>query len=121
MNTMTPLTYPTKLAARVAGEDIQPGDFVTVLIETIEMPSYLWCGWGAPLAADEPVRIHYAPSDAGQPYRVITACLPFVYVKQPQGDIHCFDTRQVELVRLDPDSGRLAWKGWRKKLKQRRK
>jgi hypothetical protein len=35
--------FPTSVVARIAGEDLKPGDFVTALTEMIELPSFLWC------------------------------------------------------------------------------
>lgn len=111
----------TTVAARVAGEDIYRGDYVTVLNEIVEMPSFLWCCSTATLPTDEPVRIRYMPENAGQPYKVVAVCLPFVYVKRPKGDVFAVDTRQLQLVRLDRDSGRHVWKQMRKPLQQKKK
>ena len=120
METTTEANYQTTVAARVAGEDIKRGDYVTVLNEIVELPSFLWC-CGGTLPADEAVRIRYMPSDAGEPFKVVDVCLPFVYTKGPKGGMTTFDTRQNQLVRLDPDSGRRVWKQLRKTLKKKRK
>ena len=121
METTTETNYQTTVAARVAGEDIKQGDYVTVLNEIVELPSFLWSCSGSTLPADEPVRIRYMPSDAGQPFKVVAVCLPFVYTKRPKGGTKTFDTRQNQLVRLDPDSGHAVWKRLRKSLKKKRK
>ncbi|QDV85156.1 hypothetical protein [Planctomycetes bacterium TBK1r] len=121
METTTEINFATSVAARVAGEDIKRGDYVTVLNEIVELPSYLWGCSGVMLPADEPVRIRYMPCDAGQPFKVVAVCLPFVYTKRPKGDTKTFDTRQNQLVRLDPGSGRSVWKRLRKHLKKKRK
>ncbi len=121
METTTEIKYQTTVAARVAGEDIQQGDYVTVLNEIVELPSFLWCCSGGTLPTDEPVRIRYMPSGAGQPFKVVAVCLPFVYTKRPKGGTTTFDTRQHQLVRLDPDSGGAVWKRLRKTLKKKRK
>ncbi|QEG39254.1 hypothetical protein [Roseimaritima ulvae] len=113
--------FATNVAARVAGEDIQPGDYVTVLNEIVELPSYLWGCSGGTLPADELVRLRYMPSDAGQPYKVVAVCLPFVYTERPKGGTNTFDTRQNQLVRLDRETGRTVWKRLRKPLKKKRK
>jgi hypothetical protein len=91
------------------------------LNEIVELPSYLWSCSAAALPADELVRIPYKPSDAGQPYKVIAVCLPFVYVKRPKGGVNVIDTRQQQLVRLDPDRSRSVWKQMRKTLKKKQK
>jgi len=106
----TKIDVATTVAARITGEDIQPGDYVTVLNEIVELPSFLWCCSGPALPMDEPVRTRYIPREAGLPCKVVTVCLPFVYVKRPQGKLATFDTRQHQLVRLDPVRGHKVWK-----------
>ena len=71
----------TTVAARIAGEDIAQGDFVTILSEIIELPSYLWACSGLSQPIDEPVRTRYLPRVVGKPHKVVAVCLPFVYVK----------------------------------------
>lgn len=114
MTTTSETDFRTTVAARVAAEDIKAGDFVTVLNEIIEMPSYLWNCSGIPISPEELVRIRYLPQNAGQPFKVVAVCLPFVYVKRPQGEIATFDTRQHQLVRLDRESVRKVWNIMRK-------
>ena len=99
----------TKVAARVAGEDLKQGDYVTVLSETIQLPSYLWCGSNDLLSADEPIQYRYLPRDAGLPLKVVAICLPFVYAKEPTGGINTLDIRQKQLARLDKEGGRAVW------------
>jgi hypothetical protein len=100
----------TTVAARIAGEDIAKGDYVTILSEIIELPSYLWDCSGISQPIDELVRLRYLPSAAGEPHRVVAVCLPFVYAKRPKGNLIALDTRQQQLVRLDRDTGRSLWK-----------
>ena len=107
----------TAVAARIAGEDIKPGDFVTILNEIIELPSFLWSCSGFSLPMDEPVCTRFMPRDAGLPLKVVTVCLPFVYAKRPRGGLATFDTRRQQLVRLDSKSGRVVWKRLRKASK----
>ncbi len=111
----------TTVAARIAGEDIAQGDFVTILSEIIELPSYLWACSGLSQPIDEPVRTRYLPRVVGKPHKVVAVCLPFVYVKQTNGNLTAFDTRQQQLVRLDRDTGRSLWKQMRKSKKQKAK
>lgn len=112
----------TTVAARIAGEDLRTGDYVTILSQIYEIPSYLWCSSGVGLAPDEPVRSRYLPrSAAGEPNKVVAICLPFVYVKRPRGTIVGLDTRQQQIVRLDRDNGRLIWKRMRKSLNKKSK
>ena len=42
MNTESTLQAEVKTAATVAGEDLARGDFVSLLNETVEFPSFLW-------------------------------------------------------------------------------
>ncbi len=119
MKTASASTFQTTVAVRISGEDIKPGDFVTILNEIIELPSFLWACSGTTLPPDEPVRTRFMPKEAGQPFRVIAVCLPFVYVKRPQGKLATFDTRQQQLVRLDRASGRKVWKQLRSALKSK--
>lgn len=109
MNLSTEIESTTTVAARVAGEDISCGDFVTVLNETIELPSFLWSCSAVSLPPEEPVRIRYAADDAGWPRQVIGICLPFIYVKTHIGVVMPIDTRQRQLVRLDEACARNVW------------
>ncbi len=109
----------TTVAARVAGEDICFGDFVTVFNEVIELPSFLWNCSGYSLPPEEPVRLRYVSSNAGVPHQVIGICLPFVYVRKPKGAVITIDTRTCQLVRLDKNCAQEIWrelktKSWKK-------
>ena len=119
--TQTKVRKPTTVAYRIAGEDIANGDYVTVLSEIIELPSFLWDCSSISLPLDEPVRTRYLPREGGKPHKVISVCLPFVYAKSYSGHWIAFDTRQQQLVRLDPGSGRSIWKkmraSWKKKAR----
>ena len=42
MDTTTETNCATNVAARVAGEDIKPGDYVTAFTEICELPSFVW-------------------------------------------------------------------------------
>jgi hypothetical protein len=111
----------TTVAARIAGEDIAKGDYVTILSEIIELPSFLWSCSGFSLPTDEPVRTRYLPRAIGEPHKVVAVCLPFVYAKPPKGQLLAFDIRQQQLVRLDRNNGRSLWKQLRKAAKKRAK
>ncbi len=120
MKNTTEAASQTTVAARIAGEDIKPGDFVTVLNELYEWPSFMWSGSGISLPADELVTIRHMPNDAGELHKVIAVCLPFVYVKQTQGDVFPIDTRQQQLVRLDRAIAQLVWRQMTKKSKTKK-
>ncbi len=116
--TDTRIGAATTVAARIAGEDIAKGDYVTVLSEIIEAPSFLWDCSGLSIPLDEPVRTRYMPRSAGEPHKVVAVCLPFVYAERPRGNLIAFDTRQQQLVRLDHTTGRSLWKRMRKARKK---
>ncbi len=109
------------VAARVASEDIKSGDFVAVLNEIFEFPSFLWSDSTVSLSPEEPVRIRYMPCNAGHPFKVVAVCLPFVYVKRHGGDVFNFDTRQHQLVRLDKSTAEKLWRRKGAKKKRKRK
>lgn len=103
-------TWKTSVAARVAGEDLKPGDYIALSRETLELPSFFWCGTSTMGSQDEPVRIHLLSRDSGSPFKIITVCLPFIYAKKPSGAIVTFDLRRSELLRLDASKGRKVFK-----------
>jgi hypothetical protein len=121
MKTSIENKHATTVAARVAGEDIKPGDYVTVLSEVVELPSYLWCCSDVALPPEEPVRGRYIPREAGEPFKVVAICLPFVYTKHPTGSTSTFDLRRTQLARLDQRIGGAVWKQLRTPLKPRKK
>lgn len=121
MKVSTPTDLKTTVAARIAGEDIACGEFVAVMNEIVELPSFLWDSSGVSLAPHEPVRIRYTASDAGQPYRVIGVCLPFVYAKTPRGRVIIIDTRQRQLVRLDRECAATVWQKMKSPSRKQRK
>ena len=110
MNDTSQSEFATTVAARVAGEDIALGDFVAVTSEVIEFPSWFWSCSSATLDPNEPVRVQFLSFDAGQPYKVIGVCLPFVYGKSHCGEVVVMDTRRRRLVRLDRTCARAVWK-----------
>lgn len=113
MTTNVSSTFGTSLAASVAPEDLRCGDFVAVLNEILEYPSFLWCDavLGAP---EEPVRLRYCAADGGLPLKIKAICLPFVFVKSPYGISQTIDVRQVQLVRLRKRYAKTVWKDLRR-------
>jgi hypothetical protein len=106
------------MAATVAGEDLACGDYVSLLNETVEFPSFLWDSCGAGLSPQELVRLKVIPANAGHPHRVIAICLPFVYVRTPSGEIATIDARRTQLVRLDRKCAKAIWKELHSQAKQ---
>jgi len=100
---------PTRVVARIAGEDLKPGDFITTLTEMIELPTFLWCCDSA-AAKDELVRLRYLPREAGEPFKVIVICLPFVFTKRANGKLMTFDIRKHQIVKLGHVTGKKVWK-----------
>src|SRR6476620_12211256 len=98
------------LARSLAAEDLRCGDFVGILNETIELPSYHWRSDGQLLPPDELVRIVYRPTEGGTPLKVKAICLPFVFVKNPNGQHQTLDVRRHNLVRLSQSYARVVWK-----------
>lgn len=109
MSTTTEINRSTTVAARVAGEDITRGDFVTIINETFELPSFLWDRTDISLSPDEPIRIQYKAGNAGLPQKVVGVCLPFVYARKPNGVLVTIDMRRQQLVRLDHDCAQTVW------------
>lgn len=97
------------LAVVVAPEDVRRGDFVAVLSETIEVPSFFWNDT-LPCARGELVRVRRVPTEDRAPLKVKAVCLPFVFVKQWNGQYQTLDVRLVRLVRLERPYAKTVWK-----------
>lgn len=106
--------HASLLAARVAPEDLRRGDFVAVLSEIIELPSFLWSET-LPRGQDELVRLRRLPTDDRAPLKVEAICLPFIFVKLPCGTHETIDVRLASLARLEKDYARTVWKALRKR------
>ncbi len=105
-------------AATVAGEDLACGDYVALLNQVLEFPSYLWDSAASSLSPHELVRLKTIPAGAGRPLRVIAICLPFVYARTPKGKTATIDTRRTQLVRLDRQCAKVIWKEMRQNRKE---
>lgn len=96
----------------IAPEDVRRGDYVAVISEIVELPSFLWsemisCG------DEKIVRVHKLPSEGGEPMKVKSLCLPFVFVERPNRQFQTIDVRLSKLVRLQNDYARTVWKSLR--------
>ncbi len=98
------------LARIVAPEDLSAGDYVAVLNETREYPSFLWLCDSYALPPHEPVRIRWRSLDNGVPLRIVDVCLPFVLIKRPCGGHQVLDTGRCQFVRLSRGYAKRAWK-----------
>jgi len=110
----------TDLVRSLAPEDLRCGDFVSVLNEIGEYPSFLWDCDSRVLADDEPVRVRWRADEGGIPLRVKAICLPFVFAKAPWGRHRILDLRQCQVVRLSARYARLAWKSLSKEKTTRK-
>src|SRR4029453_8801147 len=79
-------TAEAHLATSLAPEDIGPGDFVSILYELLELPSYFWSCDAQLLPPSEPIRMPWRTADCGTPLKVKAVCLPFIFVKHPSGE-----------------------------------
>ena len=104
----------TLLAARVAPEDLRCGDFIAVLSEVIEVPSFLWPET-LPSPRDELVRLRRLPTDDRAPLKIKAICLPFIFVELPGGAFQTIDVRLASLARLEKDYAKTVWKSMRKR------
>ncbi len=110
------------LAKPLAPEDVSSGQYVSVLREVHEVPSYVWCGndlFGDP---SELIRLAVIPDKEAVPLRVEAVCLPFVLVRTSSGQEKSLDVRRFQLARLDDHFAKAAWKACKpKRTKRRRK
>jgi hypothetical protein len=115
----TPSDTNSELSRTLAAEDVRRGDYVSILHEIVELPSYYWnCeAWTHP--PEQPVRLRWRTADCGLPLKVKAVCLPFVFVKKPCGEHRTLDVRQHALVRLTRAYGRAVWKALSKQNTER--
>ena len=98
------------VARSLAPEDLRLGDYVTVLAEIVEWPSFYWHCDAQVWPPQEPVRLQRYSDDGGTPLKIKAICLPFVFVKKPCGGHLTLDIRQHRLVRLPLAYARPVWK-----------
>jgi hypothetical protein len=103
------------LARALAPEDVRSGDYVALLYEIYDYPSFYWCADSTLLPPDQPVRIRVAPGDESIPLKVKSVCLPFVLVTMPSRGKRTLDLRKCRLARLDKKYAAAAWKAYKKK------
>jgi hypothetical protein len=111
----------TPLARPLAPDDLRCGDFVSILHEVVEWPSFYWFCDPQLWPPGEPVRVLRRVDDCGTPLKVKAICLPFVFVKLPSGHHRTLDVRQHKLVRLNSDYAEAVWKTMSKQASGRRK
>ena len=116
MDTLTD-QVSTPAVRRLGPEDLQRGQYVTVMQRTGQSLNYhLFCE--SPEHPSVTVeRYAYLPKQAGQPLKVLALCIPFVLVKTARGKCHMLDLRRVDLALLSDDFGRAAFKALKSKKK----
>lgn len=114
MGSGSSLSETTSVAASVAPEDLQRGDFVAILHEVAEYPSFFWMD-AVPCERDAMVRVRCLPADSGQPLKVKAICLPFLFVESPRRRLRTLDVRQVQLARLTRRYAKTVWTAFRKR------
>jgi hypothetical protein len=108
-----PRNTSSTLAKALAPEDVRMGDFVTLLHEFTETPSYYWYTDSSLEARNEVVRMRCLPSaDGGTPLQVESICLPFILVKHPSGEVRSIDLRRFRVARLTNNYASQAWKAF---------
>ena len=98
----------TYISRTLAPEDIRPGQYVSVLHVVDEYLPF-GCLDGETWRRIEPVRVVWLPSSRGLPMLVIDVCLPFVLVKNSNGDCRTLDVRRHRLARISAAFGRTAF------------
>lgn len=114
-STHQPNDTRSTLARFLAPEDVRPGDFVALLDEMHELPSFWWCLDSALQAGDRLVRLRMLPTNESLPLRVKSICLPFVLTKEPSGQSRTLDLRRCHIARLDRTFATTAWKAYKKR------
>jgi hypothetical protein len=96
------------IAKALAPEDIQPGDYVSILHVLGE---YLPCFSLDEVAwrSIEPVRVLWLPPTI-QPMKVVEVCLPFVLVRLINGEHRTLDVRRYRFARVSKEFGRKSFK-----------
>jgi hypothetical protein len=117
--TEQPSLTGSTLAKMLAPEEVQAGQYVTVLHEVAEFPSFYWFCDNVFLDPEEVIRMRYLPVDGGLPLKVRSVCLPFVLVKLPTGEERPLDLRKCRVARLTQRYATRAWKACKKSKSKR--
>jgi len=113
-------TSTRMLARALAPEDIRPGYYVAVLYVIGEYVPWLAldeAGW----RRAEPVRVQLLPRFGDHPMKVIDVCLPYVLVKEADGDYRTLDVRRHRLARVTRRFARTAFERVRAQQKRKKK
>ncbi|WP_437229698.1 hypothetical protein SH661x_001578 [Planctomicrobium sp. SH661] len=110
MKSSVTTTCEITLARPLAPEEVRCGQYVTILDEIVEWPSFMWCNAEAAGRPQDLIRMKIKSSEGGIPLRVKSICLPFVSVQTHLQQIQVLDLRRVQLVRLSREFGKSVWK-----------
>lgn len=110
MRTTSEALMQPSLAQCVAGEDLQLGEFISMLTTTTEFLSHLWDRCDRSLAPEDVVRVKYIPPRAGHPLKIAAICLPFIYVQDVNKKVEILDLRMTQVVRLNRECAKEVWK-----------
>ncbi|WP_437203645.1 hypothetical protein [Planctomicrobium sp. SH664] len=98
------------MARPVGPEDLRCGDFIAVLQEVVEVPTFPAGECFVESSAMTPQRYSYCPRRPAGPLRIEALCLPFVFVRNAKGQHRTLDIRLSQLARLDEDYSKTVWK-----------
>jgi hypothetical protein len=116
MKINTTINSECSLARPLGAEDVRRGQYVSVLDEFQEWPSFLWnsCEVGNDPSQNALVRVRVKSPRAGIPLKVRSICLPFIQVQSPDRQTEVLDLRKVQLVLLTDDYAKGVLKGMEK-------
>jgi hypothetical protein len=118
----TDIVMPSKsnIARAVAPEDIRPGAYVTILHVIDEFLPPILCPDDASWRSVQPLRVRWLPCDDPAPMKVKSVCLPFVFVRMPDGMHRSLDVRRHLLAEVSRDYGRSVFDATRDRHQHRR-
>lgn len=96
-----------EIARHVAPEDIAVGDYVTVAHVTYEFVGD--CS-SVPEQTVTPKRVTFMSPCAGRPLRVMSICLPYLFVREPEGGHDMLDLRRHRIMKLSKTYGKKVFK-----------
>jgi hypothetical protein len=105
------------VAKPLAPEDIRRGDYLAVLDEVYEYPSFYWDSDATLFPPHELIRLRFLPREESPPLKVVSVCLPFVLTREPNGTHHTLDLRRLRVARLSRRFATRARKAFKKKPK----
>jgi hypothetical protein len=95
------MIQPSTEAVRLlAADDVASGEFVVVMSEIAQFPSFYWCSEGILSSRAEMISLSYIPEEAGRPLLVIDVCVPFLLVEDVAGIRRILDVRRTRVARV---------------------